>query len=176
MIISVASKNPVKIEAARLGFQKVFPTEVVEVEGIHVPSGVSDQPMTDDETLQGARTRAEQAKERVSRANFWVGIEGGVNLTHHGMESFAWVVVISREGGSGQSRTSMFFLPPRIAELIHEGKELGEATDIVFNHHNSKQERGTVGFLTNNLINRTSYYVDAVVLALIPFTNKELYR
>lgn len=38
MKIVVASKNPVKINAAREGFKKMFPEVDFEVEGISVPS------------------------------------------------------------------------------------------------------------------------------------------
>jgi non-canonical (house-cleaning) NTP pyrophosphatase len=47
--------------------------------------------------------------------------------------------------------------------------ELGEADDVVFGRANSKQANGSIGLLTDDTITRTSYYVDAVVMALIPF-------
>ncbi|MEN0049906.1 MAG: DUF84 family protein, partial [Bacteroidota bacterium] len=55
--IIVASKNPVKIKAALQGFQEMFPEGFFEAEGIAVPSGVSDQPMGNEETYQGAWNR-----------------------------------------------------------------------------------------------------------------------
>ena len=60
--------------------------------------------------------------------------------------------------------------------LVREGKELGEADDIVFGKENSKQTYGAVGLLTGDVIDRTRFYEDAVVLALIPFRNPDLYR
>lgn len=75
-----------------------------------------------------------------------------------------------------KAKTATFFLPPAIASLIHAGKELGEADDIVFGQTNSKQKNGAVGILTGDLITRTSYYVDAIILACIPFKNIELYE
>lgn len=53
--------------------------------------------------------------------------------------------------------------------------ELGEADDLVFKQTNSKQGRGTVGTLTRDVIQRTEYYKPAVIFALIPFINPELY-
>ena len=75
----------------------------------------------------------------------------------------------------GKGRSGTFFLPPKIAELIRQGKELGEADDIVFERTNSKQENGAVGILTDGVVDRTKYYTEAVVLALIPFKNERLY-
>lgn len=91
------------------------------------------------------------------------------------MEAFAWVVVKSKQGKVGKGRTGTFFLPHRIAELIREGKELGEADDIVFGRKNSKLENGAVGLLTQDVIHCTDFYVVAVILALIPFKNETLY-
>ena len=50
-----------------------------------------------------------------------------------------------------------------------------EADDIVFKRNNSKEKNGAVGILTNNLIDRTKYYEEAVVLSLIPFIKNELF-
>ena len=65
--VVVASNNPVKKQAALAGFQKMFAHEDFKIEGIAVPSGVSDQPMSDEETLQGALNRAQKAAQRKLR-------------------------------------------------------------------------------------------------------------
>lgn len=173
--IIVASKNPVKISATLQGFQTMFPGEEFSVEGVPVPSGVSDQPMTDAETLTGAQNRAINAQEAVTDADFYVGLEGGIAEQDGEMTSFAWIVVTSN-GLTGKGKTATLFLPPKIAELIKQGEELGEADDIVFGLQNSKQQSGAVGILTGDVITRTTYYVDAVILALIPFKNDNLYN
>ena len=78
MKVIVASKNPVKINCAEIGFSQMFPDEMFEVEGLATSSGVSDQPVTNEETLTGAKNRASNAKEEIKEADFWVGIEGGI--------------------------------------------------------------------------------------------------
>lgn len=90
------------------------------------------------------------------------------------MNAFAWIVVLSNQK-MGKSRTGTFSLPRRVAELVRQGKELGEADDIIFGLTNTKQESGAVGLLTENVVDRTALYEQAVVLALIPFKNPELY-
>jgi inosine/xanthosine triphosphatase len=174
MKIVIASKNPVKINAALSGFLKMFPNEKFEAEGIAVLTGVSEQPENDTETYTGAWNRAETASQEIS-ADYWVGIEGGIERKESGMEVFAWIVIKSLEGKFGKARTGTFFLPFQMAELINQGKELGEVDDIVFGRTNSKQGNGTVGALTGDVIDRTQYYIEAVVLALIPFKNNNLY-
>jgi inosine/xanthosine triphosphatase len=173
--IIVASENPVKLNAARQGFARMFPDETLAIAGISVPSGVPHQPMTDDETLQGALTRATNARAAQPDAHFWIGIEGGCHERDNQLEAFAWIVVLS-EKFTGQARTATFQLPPAVAKLVHQGIELGHADDQVFGRSNSKQSNGAVGLLTHDLIDRAQYYEHAVVLALIPFVNSELYR
>lgn len=174
MKIVVASKNPVKINATLDGFKKMFPDVVFETESVLVPSGVSEQPRNDTETFTGALNRANTASKEIGQADFWIGIEGGIEEKGSDMEAFAWVVIKSKNK-YGKGRTGTFFLPPKIAELIRQGKELGEANDIVFGRNNSKQEDGAVGILTGGVVDRTKYYTEAVIFALIPFRNEELY-
>lgn len=153
----------------------MFPDETFEVEGVSVPSGVSDQPKSSAETITGARNRVNNAFLAVANADFWVGIEGGIEEHSKEIGAYAWVMIKSEDNRFGKGSTGIFFLPSKVAELIRQGKELGEASDIVFGRKNSKQENGTIGILTNNIMDRTAYYRDAVVLALVPFKNPNLY-
>ena len=91
------------------------------------------------------------------------------------MTAFAWIVVRSKRG-VGKSRTGTFVLPPAVAQLIRQGRELGEADDIVFNRANSKQDNGAVGILTGDVIDRTQLYEQAIILALAPFKNEAVYE
>jgi inosine/xanthosine triphosphatase len=172
--VIIASKNPVKIQAVKNGFEKMFPNQEFEFVGVSVPSNVADQPFSNDETFLGAKNRADNASSEVKGADFYVGIEGGTEHIENEMEAFAWIVIKSA-GKYGKARTGTFFLPKQVVELIKEGKELGEADDIVFNRNNSKQENGAVGILTGDVIDRTKYCTEAVILAMIPFKNVDLY-
>jgi len=172
--VIIASKNPVKINSVKIGFEKIFPEQNFEFVGTSVPSQVSDQPLSDEETYLGAKNRCKNSKAEVPEADYWVGIEGGIEIIGNEMQVFAWIVIESKEM-LGKAKTSLFYLPKKIVDLINQGYELGDANDIVFNENNAKQKNGTVGMLTDNVITRTSYYVDAVILALIPFKNPEIY-
>lgn len=171
--IVVASTNPVKIAAALNGFQHMFPQESFEARGVSVASGVSAQPMTNAETLQGALNRVANARTTVPDADYWIGLEGGVENRDGALEAFAWMVVTDGTR-TGKSRTSAYYLPEETASLIRQGMELGHADDVVFGRSNSKQQNGSVGLLTGDAVDRTAYYVQAVILALIPFKNPSL--
>lgn len=171
--IAVASSNPVKINAALSAFQRLFGEEF-SIQSAAVPSGISDQPMSSQETLTGAMNRVLNCRKALPDADFWVGIEGGIEEEQGEMAAFAWVVVLS-SNMLGKSRTGVFYLPSPVVELIRQGKEMGEADDIVFRQHNSKQNNGAIGLLSDNVLDRTDYYEQAVILALLPFKNPQLY-
>ncbi|MCC6643625.1 inosine/xanthosine triphosphatase [Candidatus Peregrinibacteria bacterium] len=175
--VVIASKNQTKINATKKGFEKMFPQEKFEFAEISVPSNVPDQPISNLETFTGAKNRADNAALEIPGADFYIGIEGGVEAVgehDQEMESFAWIVIKSGHQ-YGKSRTGTFFLPEEISKLIKQGIELGVADDMIFKRENSKQQNGAVGILTDNAIDRTAYYQEAVVLALIPFKNPGLY-
>lgn len=176
-LVIIASGNPAKIKAVELAFSRMFPDDRFDYEGISVESGVSDQPMSDDETFAGALMRAQTCRESRPEATYWVGLEGGLEEIGDELHAFAWMVIFGPDELMGKSRTATFVLPPAVAELILvEGKELGEADDLVFGKTNSKQSSGAVGILTHGLIDRANYYAEALTLALVPFKNPHLYK
>jgi len=172
--ITVASQNPVKIQAALKAFSQMFPGRSFTVDGVAVPSGVPDQPMSLRETMRGARIRAENARAARPQANFWVGIEGGIEDSSLGMTCFARVHVLSQAGLAGLGQTAVFYLPQEVAELVRGGLELGQADDRVFGRDNSKQANGAIGLLTDDVVDREAYYTHAVIMALVPFKNRAL--
>lgn len=173
MKITVASKNPVKVNAVREAFKIIF-QKSQDIDGVAVESGVSDQPRSDGETKAGAKLRVEKLLKQKLDADFVVGIEGGVDVLDDRLFAFAWVA-ISDGTKLAMARTGSFELPPQLAHLIFTGMELGDADDLVFNTKNSKQKNGAVGLLTNDVLNRKELYQQAIILALIPFINKERY-
>lgn len=172
--VIVGSKNPVKIGCTREAFSQAF-GKVGLVDGVDALSNIPAQPRSEEETFLGAKNRTFHAKTIVPEADYWVGIEGGVDEDAQGMYAFAWIYVLHRSGKSSQSKTGTFYLPPQVVALIREGMELGHADDLVFKAQNSKQQGGSVGLLTQGIITREAYYQQAMVLALIPFMNDPLY-
>ena len=173
--IIVGSRNPVKIQCVRMGFERMFPQVAYDLEAMDVPSGVSAQPEGSAEMLRGAQNRAEAARNLTPQADYWVGVEGGTEDDGNDMQAYAWVVVLSPYG-VGKGRTGSFYLPKAIADLVRQGIELGEADDIFFGRSNSKQANGAIGLLTGDVIDRAQYYEHAVIMALIPFKNPDLYQ
>ncbi|MDW7754358.1 MAG: inosine/xanthosine triphosphatase [Brevefilum sp.] len=172
--IVVSSLNPVKLEAVKSGFERLFPDMPFEMITVSVESGVSDQPMTDEETRTGAANRAIKARGAVPGGDYWVGVEGGCDFLGEDMVAFAWIAVLG-ENNHGSARTALFRLPKQVQDLVTSGMELGLADDQVFGEENSKQNSGAVGLLTGDVVTRTTLYEQAVILAFIPFKNPDLY-
>jgi len=174
MRVVVGSGNPIKLQATQAAFELVFPNISIQVIPCHAESGVSDQPMSDAETLQGAANRALYCRQAIPEADYWVGLEGGCQFVGQTLEAFAWMSVVS-DHQQGQARTAAFLLPPAVTALIKQGFELGDADDQVFGKTNSTQSSGAAGLLTHDIIDRKAYYTHALVLALIPFMHPEFY-
>lgn len=171
--IIVGSKNPVKLKAAEKAFSTLFPKFTVSVEGVSVPSGVAAQPMSDHETKAGAIERVKGVRKLHPEADFWVGLEGGIERLDGRLWCFAWAIVGSSDQ-IGEGRSAAFPLPNEISKLVEQGHELGTADDMLFGRVNSKQQDGTVGILTHGALTRLDYYVQPLMLALIPALNREL--
>jgi inosine/xanthosine triphosphatase len=172
MNVVVASRNPVKISAVREAFSRQFPSAGLNLISVDVESGVSDQPDSDEETRKGARNRVEQASRAHADADFWVGLEGGVETTDDQLMAFAWMAVRGPDGSMSEARTATLPLPPAVQELVANGIELGEANDRVFATVNSKQQEGAFGLLTDGLYTREEVYREALIFALVPFVHE----
>ncbi len=91
--VVVASTNPVKAQATLDGFRRMFPGEEIQLESVSTYSGVNHQPTSNAETLLGAANRAKNAARNFPEADYWVGIEGGVEEQDGDLAAFAWIVI-----------------------------------------------------------------------------------
>lgn len=174
MKITVGSENPVKIEAVRSAFKLVWPDGQWEITGIKASSGVSDQPMSDEESIRGAKNRAKEAL-RVPGTDFGVGLEGGIQKIGEDYFDCGWVVVADRQGNEGIGSTARIITPPKMMAMVEKGTELGTVDDIIFNKTNSKQADGHFGIMTNNVVTRAQAYRDGIVMALARFLHPEVF-
>lgn len=172
-LVAVGSTNPVKCGAVRAVLQPFAPN--ARVEGVNVPSTVSDQPFDDDETIRGALARATAARVALG-ADLGVGIEGGVVEQHDGtMRTCAWAAVVDASGKHGVGGSLAMPLPDSVARMIRDGLELGHAMDRLIGEHDTKRGKGAVGILTGGLVDRQRAYEVLVAYALAPFLTPDYY-
>jgi len=171
--VLVGSRNPVKIGAVRSALAPLFPGRELECEGMDAPSGVPDQPMTMAETREGAVNRLDVCMSR-GGADYYVALEGGVDVTVDGPGTFG-IVAIAHDGEVSVGCSAWLPLPPAVYEALLEGEELGHVMDRLFGTVNVKQQGGAIGLVTHGVETRESAYRQAMVLAMAPFLHPQLY-
>ncbi len=164
MLAAVGSDNPVKVNAVKRAFGAFF-GEIPEVKAVKVSSGTSPEPFY-SEVLRGAKNRAERAMEIVARADFGVGIEGGVVRVAGVHYLGGLVYVVARDGTVGRGFSGLFECPPEILERLIRGEELGDVIAQLTGEPEAKRGKGAIGFLTGGAVDRTGLYEHGVLMAL----------
>lgn len=175
MKVAVGSTNPVKIEATKQAFEKVWPNKKWEVVGVEVPSGVSGQPKSDSESIKGATNRAIGAIKK-TKADFGIGLEGGISEINNVWFDTAWIVVIDKAATTGIGSTINMQTPPSFIEKVKQGMEIGESDDLIFKVVNSKHGDGHFGLMSKNAVTRKEAYREGVISALVRFIRPELFE
>jgi inosine/xanthosine triphosphatase len=202
VIIAVGSTRKPKLHAvseALAAFAQVLaPGAAFEIVGAEVESGVSHTPASCEELMRGARQRAEAlvklAKERNENWQYFVGLEGGLDVVYEGaspdelprhaalkqngrrrvfLESWAYVT----DGVRGHyGRSGGVELPDALAqEVLENGVELSVAIDKFAGAVGIRDAQGAWGVLSANLITRQEAFRIAVVAAFAPFYNEKMY-
>lgn len=169
---AVGSTNPTKVGAARRAFAMLLPG--VEITGVAVESGVSEQPVGHEETMRGALQRARAAREAAD-ADYGVGLEGGVLFRGDECWQIQYCAVVHRDGRTGLAGGLQFLLPPVVAEGIRAGGEVGPLFDELSGEQDTKKKGGAIGYLTNGAVLREDIYTYMVAGALIRFLHPHLY-
>jgi inosine/xanthosine triphosphatase len=176
-VILVASASPAKIDAVRRAVERIAAIDPffqkATIRTLDVGIVASAMPMTDRETLDGARARAAAAARTATAPFLAIGLEGGlsseplVTLT-----SWAAVTDGSRWGYGSGGRIA---LPDAVLKQVNAGRELGDVIDEMAGA-NIRGTRGAWGWLTRDLVGRRHALLTATLAALAPFYNREVYR
>ena len=152
--------------------------------GCDVESGVGHTPLSRQELMRGACQRAEAlvslAKERNESWQYFVGLEGGLDVVHEEsgrrvfLESWAYV----SDGHLGHyGRSGGVEVPPPLAhEVLDRGVELSVAIDQFAGAVGIRDAQGAWGVLSANLITRQEAFRIAVIAAFAPLYNRKMYR
>lgn len=173
MKIAVGSTNPLKRDAVMNVARKVFGP--VQVEAVEVDSGVSYNPLTDSETIEGAVTRARAAREK-SGADLGVGIEGGITEADGSFYTCVWCAVDTGSEVVTGGGVHIPVPPTVLRMIVHDRMEMGAAMDALTSTDNTKRKMGFEGIITKGLINRQDSFEAVVGYALAKLISPELYR
>ena len=188
LIIAVASARKPKLAAVREvvdGMIAQLPVgSSVEIVGVEVESGVNHTPLSREESMRGARQRAEalktMAREESNPWNYFVGLEGGLDsIVENGerrvfLESWAYV----SDGMRGYfGRSGAVELPNALAEEVFvKGTDLSIAIDQFAGQAGIRDAQGAWGVLSANKITRQEAFRVALIAAFAPFFNSSAYR
>ena len=163
--VAIGSKNPAKIRAVSAAFQKVLPGETLDFIPIEVESGIADQPMSDNESILGAQSRA-QAAMKLANADFGVGLEGGLHELGSTWFTGNIACVVTRDAKYGYGLSPKVTVPLPVVEAVKAGKNLSDAMHDVFGIKDIGKKDGLLGYMTDGHITRASASEQAVISAL----------
>ncbi|MET3697224.1 inosine/xanthosine triphosphatase [Bacillus oleivorans] len=158
MKVAVGSNNPAKLGAVKKALEQI---QVIVI-GVDVPSGVTAQPFSDQETMQGAIERAKNAKSKAS-ADIGIGLEGGVYQQGNQIYVCNWGA-LSWEGGILTAGGARIPLPDAIAVKLLQGHELGPIMDEYTQEKGIRYSKGAVGVFTSAWVTREEMFEHVVKL------------
>jgi inosine/xanthosine triphosphatase len=178
MKIIVASLNQQKIAAVKELMAEYPMFAGASIEGVSVPSGISDQPKSLEETVQGAINRAKGA---FHDADYSFGIESGlVAVPQTKTGTMDLCVCAIYDGKNIHLGLSSAFEPPiLVAKFMHEkGMNMSDATAAagLTTSKNIGAAEGLIGILTHGRLTRLGYTKQAVTTALIHLENAHLFK
>jgi inosine/xanthosine triphosphatase len=177
MNIHVASTNKAKVRAVEEAVKDYDIFKEAIVKSVDVSSGVSDQPKSLDETVQGAQSRAQNA---FGGCDYSFGIESGLMAVPETKTGFMDVCVCAVYDGHEyhMGLSSAFELPLKITDMmLRQNLDMSQAINAagLTNNPSIGAAEGAIGILTKGRLTRLGYTKQAITTALIHLENAELY-
>lgn len=180
MIVAIGSTNEAKVLAVKeiIGGSSFF--SGAQVMSFATSSCVSDQPLSLQETIQGAKNRAKNAFNKCDACSYSFGIESGLMKTWDVSTGFLHVCVCCIYDGQNYytGLSTGFELPPQILDLILAKKmDLSQAClySGISNNEKIGSTEGLIGVLTKGKIDRKEYSKQCITTAILQLENAEWY-
>lgn len=155
MKIIIGSKNPTKIKAV----ETIFLNE--EIISLDVPSHVSVQPYSDEETMEGAINRAKQC---TTSEAIGIGLEGGVMYVQNQLYLCNWGSLVTPNQDVYTASGARIPLPDEIDVQLKAGFELGDLMDSYSEKQGVRNKEGAIGIFTNDQVSRHEMFTHVVKL------------
>lgn len=177
MSIAIGTTNVVKIQAIEEVIQDYPLFANMSITGVSVPSGISEQPLSLEEMIAGAKNRAKNAFAAAAGSTYSFGIESGLFEAAGTQTGFLEATICCIHNGADDyiGLSCGFEVPPKILSLVLGDNKLDLSQAC---HHsgitsNAKlgAAEGLIGLLTKGRLNRKDYTKQSVVTALIQLEN-----
>ena len=142
------------------------------IESREVGAVAPAMPLSDRETLDGARARAAAAARSAVSPFLAIGLEGG--LSSDPLETLTSWAAATDGVRWGYGSGGRIVLPDAIARQVRDGRELGDVIDEAAGAA-IRGTRGAWGLPTVDLVGRRDAFITATIAALAPFYNAKLY-
>lgn len=169
MKINIGTENVIKVDALQEMLNDYVHLSTAQVSTQNVESGVSDQPKTLDETVQGAMNRAQNA---FKDCDYSFGIESGLmvvpNTKTGYMDVCACAIFDGKEYHLGLS--SAWEAPKEVADyMFNDGLDMNDAAYKagLTKNPNVGSAEGLIGIMTKGRLTRKEYTKEAIRTALI---------
>ncbi|UOQ87431.1 DUF84 family protein [Gracilibacillus salinarum] len=157
MKIIIGTYNQAKMNAVKDVFSEA------EVIGADVDSKVDSQPRTDEETLAGAINRAKASRMQIEDG-YGIGLEGGVMLIGDQLHLCNWGALVTPDHQLFVASGARIPLPDSIAELVMNGRELGDVMKEWTKLKDIRHHQGAIGIFTNEWVSRKEMFIHVVKL------------
>lgn len=176
MKVLIATKNPGKIEGAKLALSEYY--NDLKIEGIPASSDVSEEPVN-DEIYIGAKNRVENLKkicikEKIE-ADLYISVESGITNRLGKWMIINIAVIEDRNGFQSWGSSSGFPVPDKyVDEIINT--DLGKVMDKIFDKTELRAGKGGISLLTKNKISRIDLTKQAFIMALTQYINGGIWK
>ncbi len=177
-LVFIGTKNQIKVTALEEALRQYPSLQNVIVIPRVVSSGVSEQPLSLEELVKGAKTRAKSSYEGCL---YGVGIESGIMHVTGTERDYMDICMCAIYDGHYHhlGMSCGFVLPASVVTLIlDEGLDLNQAMQK--NQFTTKtalgHAEGAIGVLTNGRITRKDYTKQSIVTAMCSIDNSQYYE
>jgi len=187
MIIAVATERAPKLNALSAAMEhisKQFKAPDWSIVSRKTASGVSETPITMEETANGALNRMNSLKalfdKQNEEADFYVGMEGGFHQMKLNGQTITFIqgwVAVSDGNTTAFGSSPNLSIPDKLAQAVYFNNEsLAVAIDRYSGLANVRNNQGVFGVLTNDLLTRELSFKSALMTAFAPFYNRTIYE
>ncbi len=163
-VIAVGSTNPLKIRAVKESVDNAD-TDVI---GCSASSNVRSQPLSEEETREGAITRAKDCLNKTN-AELGIGLEAGVFFLDDDVYLCHFGALVDRNNNIYLTNGPMILLPREFRNDLLAGHTLEEIMHHSTGIENLGSKNGAVGIFTKNRLNREQVLKDIAKVLLAQY-------